>query len=132
MIQWLGYTAFILIVFNAGFYVLFRLVRKSKNRKRQIRYARIAKMLMRVHRKTALAAAVFAAGHSSLALYRYGVNTESLTQLSGILAMLALIVLLSTGWIRNQKATGRRKRSHRYTALGALLVIILHSLISLY
>ncbi|ADI00367.1 hypothetical protein [Salisediminibacterium selenitireducens] len=132
MIQWLGYLALVLIVFNGSFYVLFRIVRKSRNRKRQIRYAKIAKILMRVHRKTAVVAAVFATAHSMLALYRHGVNPESLTQLSGVLAMLALIVLLSTGWIRNQKATGRRKRSHRYTAFGALLVIGLHILISLY
>lgn len=131
MMLFTGYTALLLILFNGGYYLLFFAIRKSRNRKRQVRLALIAKRLMRYHRKIAVVSAMFVTGHVGQAIYQYGLTDLSAVQLTGVIALILYLILLSSGWIRNQKATGRRKRAHRYLALSALVLIMSHVVVSL-
>lgn len=121
-----GYVALFLILFNSGYYMLFRVIRKSRNRQRQIRLAKIAKRLMRYHRKIAVLSALFVILHAGQAIMEFGLTDLRPVQWTGIGAMSVYLILLSSGWIRNQKATGRRKRAHRMMAFSALLIIMIH------
>ncbi|AOM83787.1 hypothetical protein [Salisediminibacterium beveridgei] len=127
MILLTGYIASCLILFNSGYYVLFLLIRKSRNRLRQVRMAKIAKRLMLYHRKIAVLSGVFVVLHAGQAIVAYGLTDLRPVQWTGLAALSFYLVLLSSGWIRNQKATGRRKRAHRMMALSALMLIIIHA-----
>ena len=119
-----GYTALALILINVSLYFLFLWIRKSKNRPLQMKLAKIARIWMKTHRPIAAIAFFILLIHSGIAINKF--ELYSVNVITGLAAGIIFLLLLTSGYIRNQKATGKRKKAHRLTAFIFLFFVILH------
>ncbi|UCZ51992.1 hypothetical protein LGQ02_14175 [Bacillus shivajii] len=79
---------------------------------------------MKLHRPFAIVSFILVVSHLYFAL---SIRAEwNSSYISGMLTTIAFIVLLTSGWIRHKKATGKRRRSHQYTAISFIILLIIH------
>lgn len=119
----LAQVAFILFLVNLNMYFIFLLIRKSKVRNVKIKLARISKQMMRYHIPSAITATGLILFHSTIMLF---VHDWSLKTASGVSAIGALFILLFSGLLRRQKATGMRRRLHYRTAFLFFTFVLVH------
>lgn len=116
-------VAFILFLVNVNMYFIFLLIRKSKVREVKIKLARISKQMMKYHVPLAVSATGLILLHSVI---MFLAQDWSLKAISGIIAILTLIVLLFTGLLRRKKATGLRRRLHYRMAFLFFANVLVH------
>ncbi|WP_280769292.1 hypothetical protein [Salipaludibacillus daqingensis] len=127
LISYVGYMTFFIMLFNISIYGLFLFIRKSKNPLYRKKTAKVARVWMKIHRPAAWLAFFLVFIHGVMALTHF--NLSSFSLLTGIISFFFLLLLMITGWIRNQKATGKRKRFHRYASFIFIIIVIIHIVI---
>jgi uncharacterized membrane protein len=120
-----GYTAVFLVLSNFLMFILFLWIRKSKNRAVQKKVARTARFWMKTHRPFAVAAVFIVIIHF-ISVFQYLNFRENIQAATGLLAAAIFIILFVSGLIRNRKATGRRRKFHRFMAFLFLIMMFLH------
>lgn len=119
-------AAFILFLINLNMYFVFLLIRKSRVRSVKIKLAKVSKRMMKYHISIALTGLLLIISHAGIMLYVKHDHLWTTKQISGVLSAGVLIILLFSGLLRRQKATGRRRRFHYKTAFIFFGLILLH------
>ncbi|MBU9721819.1 MULTISPECIES: hypothetical protein [Bacillaceae] len=121
-----GYLALIAVLLNFSMYFLFLWIKKSRNKVRRKQLASIARKWMKTHRPVALIATLLIFNHGlSVLIYSKGFST-SIPFITGAVTGVVFLILLVTGIFRNQKATGKRRRSHLLMAFIFIIILSLH------
>ncbi|WP_342429419.1 hypothetical protein [Neobacillus sp. FSL H8-0543] len=118
----------LLFFININMYFIFLVIRKTSIRKIKIRLAKFSRVLMKWHIKIAVLGTTVMIGHAAINLYEIGplIGYSHLKLLSGYLSIILLAVTLGAGYRRHKKASGFRKKFHRYTALTFLISFLIH------
>ncbi len=119
-------TAFILFLVNVNMYFVFLLIRKSKVRNVKVRLAKISKTMMKYHIPLAITATLLILTHTAMMINAHSSQLWSVKTAAGALSLSLLAVLLYSGWLRRQKATGKRRKSHYTMAFTFFSFVLLH------
>ncbi|WP_202080572.1 hypothetical protein [Caldalkalibacillus salinus] len=118
---------FLLAFILYGFLVAIRWLPRSRFRYRLVLFTRL---FIRFHISCAIFGLSFLILHISLIHHHYDLHAFSVWKdpklTSGFMAILTLIPLLVTGYLRKQKASGARRRSHRYTGIVFVVAASIH------
>lgn len=131
--QLFAQAALILFIFNVNMYFIFLIIRKTKQRDVKIRLAAFSRYFMKWHIKIVIMATILIVIHASINFIKLGpiIGYEHLKMMLGYTAFLLLIVTLSAGYLRHKKASGRRKKVHRLTAMIFTFLFLIHILLPL-
>lgn len=116
----------ILVLFNINMYFIFLLIRKVKNRKTKITLAKISRVIMRYHVPIAITATSLIVLHITFILMNTSFDTSNIKMWFGLIAATCLLFTLFAGYLRKQKASGRRRKFHIITAFIFLLFVLQH------
>jgi hypothetical protein len=112
--------AFLLYVFLYGISHL----PKSQTRKNLVMFTRI---YIRFHIAIAIIGTIIIVLHATLMLTIIPITSPH--ALTGLLALLGLLTVLITGYLRKRKSSGKRRRFHRYMAFLFIVLVIIHLVI---
>ncbi len=121
-----AYTALVYFILAFILYIFLRLIGKLGRTVTRRRLVTFTRVYIRFHIAVALHGLASILVHISYML-SIGSAQTSTGQL-GLLAVVFLVALLTTGYLRKRKSSGRRRRYHRYTAYLFLLFVLLHML----
>ncbi|WP_249869999.1 hypothetical protein [Oceanobacillus saliphilus] len=122
----LGFIGFMFFLFNWTRNAVFSTIRNIPDRRKKIMLATMSKKVMPFHRWTGMLALLFIFMHAWVIIYRYGFSVQNEKMLSGLLAMITLMLLVATGWMRLIKPTGRLRRLHLRLGMLLFLLLVLH------
>jgi hypothetical protein len=105
---------------------MYSTIRESRDRKKKIKIAQLIKKDMPFHRWTGTAALIIIAGHGSIVIYQFGFQWGNGKMLSGIVAILILMMVVISGWMRRVKPTGKKRMVHLYLGLTLIIAVIVH------
>ncbi|MGM7703580.1 hypothetical protein ACSVDE_17800 [Pseudalkalibacillus sp. Hm43] len=121
-----AYTALVYFILAFILYLFLRMIGKLGRTPARRKLVIFTRVYIRFHVAAGLHGLAAILMHISYML-SIGSAVTSTGQL-GILAVFSLGALLTTGYLRKQKSSGRRRRYHRYTAYLFLLLVLLHIL----
>ncbi|MUK90429.1 hypothetical protein GMD78_18885 [Ornithinibacillus sp. L9] len=124
-----GFIGLCFVLFNWTRHAVFSTIRNTTDRKRKIKLANISKKIMPFHRWIGTSALVIISVHALLVLDLFGFNWRNLKVVSGLLAGLILIAMVTTGWMRLVRPTGRKRKAHLYIGLSLFCFIAIHILL---
>ncbi|MFA1820332.1 hypothetical protein ACDX78_09125 [Virgibacillus oceani] len=122
----LGLLGLMLILFNWTRHAMYSTIRDSPDRKNKIKIAQLIKKDMPFHRWTGTAALLVILMHGSTAIHRFGFQWGNGKFLSGLFASLILAGVVTTGWMRRVRPTGKKRMAHLYLGLSLIFLIIAH------
>jgi hypothetical protein len=96
---------------------------RSELRRKLVTFTRV---YIRFHIAFAIIGIVLIAVHAAMMVFIFPITSKSI---SGFIAILALLSVIFTGYLRKRKSSGLRRRSHRYTAFLLIIAVIIHVLI---
>ncbi|WP_042148819.1 hypothetical protein [Paucisalibacillus sp. EB02] len=123
---WFGLAGALLFLYNWTRNAVFETIRNVPNRKTKVRLARLSKRVVTVHRWTGNIALAAILVHGSLVVYQYGFTIYNNKMLVGVLAFVALVFQITTGWLRLYKPTIKLRYFHLYTGMILFFLIFLH------
>ncbi|MGM8215681.1 hypothetical protein ACLIA0_08890 [Bacillaceae bacterium W0354] len=121
-----GLLGFLLFLFNWTRHAVYSTIRQHPNRRVKIVFAQLSKKVMRFHRWIGSAALIVIIVHGTLIINKYGFYLQHLKMLSGLLALINLFILVTSGWIRFYKPSGLIRKLHLCFGLSLFLLISLH------
>lgn len=101
------------------FVIIIRQLNATSLRRKIVIFTRI---FIRFHIAFALLGLLFILYH----VYFFLPVNHSFVHLSGLLALMTILPLFLTGYLRKRKATGKRKLTHRYAGYLCIASILLH------
>jgi len=121
-----GAFGLFLFLYNWTRHAVFSTIRSSISRKRKIKYAKLSKKVLPFHKYTGSLALLLIIVHASLVVSIFGMELHNFKMLSGFLASLTLLALVTSGWIRWYRTTYLIRIIH--LSLGFLLfaLVVLH------
>ncbi len=129
--QFFAQAAMILFIFNVNMYFIFLIIRKTKQREVKVRLAAFSRYFMKWHIKIAITATILIIFHAWINFFKLGpvIGYEHIKMLLGYTAIIFLTGTLFAGYLRHKKASGRRKKIHRLTAMVFTILFLIHMLI---
>lgn len=124
-----GFIGFLFYLFNWTRNAVFSTIRNVPNRQTKIKLANMSKKIMPYHRWTGTSALVFILIHVYLVFDRYGFSFQNAKMMIGLFALLNLIALVSTGWLRLVKPTGKLRKIHLGLGMALFFFIAFHVLL---
>lgn len=121
-----GLIGVILILYNWTRHAVFSTIRSKISRKRKIKFAQLSKKLLPIHKWTGTTALVVIIIHASIVLYYFGISSINIKMFTGMLAILALIGVVTFGWLRHMRTTVARRYIHWSLAYTLIFLVILH------
>lgn len=121
----LGLLGLFFILLNWNMHAMFSKIRKLKERKDRIRIAKYARKIMPYHMAIGLVGLLFISGHVIFIVNSYRVFIN-LKILSGMLALIALMMVSLSGYLRRIKATKLRRLFHLYSSFILFILIVIH------
>lgn len=120
-----------LFLTNASMYIIFTAIRKTKSRDIKISIVKLSRKIFKFHIPIAITATSLINFHAFIMIFYKGAvkNYFDLSILFGVLAYLLLISTLISGYYRYRRASGLRKKTHRYFALSFVTAFIIHILL---
>ncbi|MDQ0339102.1 hypothetical protein J2S00_001888 [Caldalkalibacillus uzonensis] len=119
-------TALILFLVNVNMYFIFLVIRKSKVRKIKVSLAKISRYMMKAHIPLAVTGTSLILIHAVLMLLYHTLSVIHIKMLSGMAALFVLAGVLSSGYLRHKKASGKRRKWHLVMAFIFMGVAIIH------
>jgi hypothetical protein len=85
---------------------------------------RFTKIYIRFHIALAIMGTLFIMLHAALMLSIIPIHSSK--AITGFLAVIGLLAVLTTGYLRKRRSSGRRRRYHRYAAFVFIAFVIIH------
>lgn len=124
-----GIIGLLLYLYNWTRHAMFSTIRSNIPRKRKIKFAKLSKQKLPLHRWTGTTALIFIIVHAISVINIFGFNIYHLKFLTGFLASLVLLALVLTGWLRLFWPTPLKRQFHLKLGLSLFFLIIVHLLI---
>lgn len=121
-----GALGFILFMFNWLRHAMFATLRSDIPRKRKIRFAKISKWAMPIHRWTGTIALICIIIHASTIFYQFGFQTTNYKMMFGFMAGIMMSIVVISGWIRHMRTTAFKRVIHLSVAFTLFYLIIIH------
>lgn len=121
-----GIIGVFLILFNWTRHAVFSTIRSHPDRATKIKFANLSKKVMPYHRWIGTTALFIIMIHATLVLNRFGFYWQSMKQTSGLVTGLLLASMVTTGWMRLLKPSGKKRMAHLYLGLLLFSMIVVH------
>lgn len=122
----LGGLGITLILYNWTRHAVFSTIRSNISRKRKIKYAKLSKKLLPIHKYTGSSALVVLIIHAGYVLYYFGWQSMNPKMLSGLLAITVLSFVVLFGWLRFIRTTYNRRMIHLILGYCLFVSVVLH------
>src|SRR5690625_3228174 len=124
-----GTLGLFFFLYNWTRHAVFSMIRPDISRERKIKYANLSKKVLPIHKYTGSAALIFIIIHAGFVLSLYGLQLHNIKLMSGILAGLTLIALVTSGWMRWFKTTYLIRMVHLSLGFTLFFFVLLHLLL---
>ncbi|SET67309.1 hypothetical protein SAMN05216389_1207 [Oceanobacillus limi] len=125
----IGFIGLGFFLFNWTRHAVFSTIRETSDRKLKIRLAIMSKKIVPFHRWIGNIALLIILGHAYLVLNLFGFYWSNPKMISGVLALLFLVAMVTTGWMRLIKPTVKKRKAHIYIGMTLFFLITLHIII---
>src|SRR5699024_2409456 len=105
---------------------VFSTIRDSPDRKKKITFASLSKKALPFHKWTGSLAFMLIMAHAAFILSRFGFLWRLPKFASGLAAAIVLAALVTTGWMRLFRPSGKKRMAHIYLGLSMYFLILLH------
>lgn len=124
----LGAIGMLFILYNWMRHAVFTTIRSHISRKRKIKFAAISKKLLPFHKWTGSTALVIILLHVSFVLRHFPFQIHNLKMVSGLFAFIALVGVVTFGWLRHVRTTVARRYIHWTFAYAVIILAVIHVL----
>lgn len=120
-----------LFLTNASMFIIFMTIRKTKSKQVKLFFVKLSRKVFKFHIPIAITATSLVSFHAFVMVFYKGavINYFDLNVMFGVIAYLLLIFTLIAGYYRYRRASGLRKKTHRYLALSFVTAFIIHLLL---
>lgn len=125
----IGGIGYILFLFNWTRHAVFSTLRSNLDRRKKIKFANLSKKVYPFHRWIGTTALMMILLHAILVVQRYGFHLNHSKMLTGICALIILICLVITGWMRLFRPSFKKRIAHLWLGLTLFFVALSHLLI---
>lgn len=129
LVSLMGGFGLLFILFNWTRHAMFSTIRSDIPRSTKIKYAKISKRFLPIHKWTGMTAFIIIIFHAYLAIDLYGFNLGMTKIFSGTFGLIVLCGIVTFGWLRWFKASYIKRIIHLWLGLLLFFVIIVHVLI---
>lgn len=123
---WIGLMGLFFFLFNWTRHAFFSTIRNHPNRQMKIRLARISKKVVPYHRYTGTTALLLVVMHGIFMLHRYGFAYHWLKMWMGLIAAVALLFMVLSGWLRLLWPSVKKRYLHIYLGMSLFFLILIH------
>lgn len=122
-----GGLGLLFIFYNWTRHAVFSTIRSKRvSRVRKIKYAQLSKRLLPLHKWTGTTALILIIIHFSFVISRYGYSFQNTKMLSGTFAIIILILMVTSGWIRFFKTTYFIRILHLTLGFCLFISVVIH------
>lgn len=108
----IGLAGLGVILYNWTRHAVFSAIRTHPNRQTKIKFAQISKKMLPIHKWTGTSSLLLILIHAFLVIKRYGLAVYPLKIITGLFALLVLVLMVSSGWLRWYRTTVNRRYLH--------------------
>lgn len=123
-----GGLGILFILYNWMRHAVFTAIRSNMSRQRKIKLATISKKLLPLHKWTGSTALVLISLHLLFVSRYFPLQIMNIKVFSGLLAFLALIGVVTFGWMRHLRTTVARRYIHWTFAYAVIILAVVHLL----
>lgn len=123
---WIGFLALVLFLSNWTRHAMFSTLRSSIDRKRKIKYANLSKRVLPYHKWVGTAALLAVIIHLTFVMRVYSFQLANLKMLSGLIALMALFLMVLSGWLRLYWPSPLKRVTHLRVGLSLFFLILCH------
>lgn len=124
--QTLAVIAVVLFLINVNMYFVFLIIRKSKAKGVKKTLALFSRKMMKFHVPIAITAVALILIHAMIMISFHPLELLNIKKITGLLAVVVLLVHLYSGWLRRKKASGFRRLFHLRMAFIFLFFFLVH------
>ncbi|WP_163971892.1 hypothetical protein [Oceanobacillus halotolerans] len=121
-----GLLGALFVLFNWTRQAVFSTIRNTPDRNVKIKLASLSKKIVPYHRWVGTLALVIIIIHAILVIHLYGFYWENPTFLSGFVTGIALVGMVTTGWLRLIKPSVKKRRAHIYFGMALFFLLAIH------
>lgn len=126
LVSLIGGLGLLFILFNWTRHAMFSTIRSNIPRQTKIKYAKLSKRVLPIHKWTGMTAFIIIIYHGYLAINLYGFNLGITKIFSGMFGIIVLTGIVIFGWLRWFKASYIKRIIHLWLGLLLFFVIIVH------
>jgi len=125
-----GFLGLLFILFNWTRHAVFSTIRNIPERKTKIKFANLSKKVLPFHRWTGTTALILILIHVTLVFQKYGgFSMQNIKMVSGLVAGVLLLSMVTSGWIRLFNPTVTMRKIHLYIGLTMFFLVTIHLLL---
>ncbi|MFD2132771.1 hypothetical protein ACFSKI_16315 [Pseudogracilibacillus auburnensis] len=121
-----GGFGLLFILYNWTRHAVFSTIRSNISRKRKIKYAKLSKKVLPIHKWTGTTALILILFHIFFVIHYFGFQVTNVKMVSGLLAVITLSLVVITGWMRFIKTTYKRRMIHLTLGFCLFTFVLLH------
>ncbi len=121
-----GALGLFFFLYNWTRHAVFSTIRSNISRNRKIKYARLSKKVLPVHKFTGTLALIFVIFHAGFVVSFFGLQLQNPKLLTGLLAGITMVLLVTSGWIRWLKTTYLIRIIHLTLGFTLFALALLH------
>lgn len=121
-----GFLGFIFFLFNWTRHAVFSTIRDVPNRKTKIKFANLSKKVLPFHKWVGTSALIIIIIHAGFVIYKYGFPWYYGKFLTGVIALIILAGIVTTGWMRLFRPTITKRMLHIYFGVSLFWLIVIH------
>lgn len=124
-----GLLGLFFLMYNWTRHAIFKSIREAKERRIKIKFAKLSKRKLPLHKWTGSLALVLIIFHGVLILKDYGLLLENKKLVAGLISGSVLLLLVASGWLRFIKTTPVRRYVHWGLGFLIFFSVLLHILL---
>lgn len=121
-----GGIGMLFILYNWMRHAVFTTIRSNISRKQKIKFATISKKLLPFHKWTGSAALVIILLHVLFVFRYFPFQINNFKMVSGLFAFIALVGVVTFGWIRHVRTTVVTRYIHWTFAYAVIILAVIH------
>lgn len=121
-----GGAGILFILYNWMRHAVFTTIRSNISRQRKIKLANISKRLLPFHKWTGSIALILISCHILFVLRYFPLQMANIKMMSGLLAFVALVGVVTFGWLRYIRTTVARRYIHWTFAYAVIILAVIH------
>ncbi|MBO1001608.1 hypothetical protein [Pseudogracilibacillus auburnensis] len=121
-----GGFGLLFVLYNWTRHAVFSTIRSNISRKRKIKYAKLSKKVLPIHKWTGTTALILILFHIFFVIHYFGFQVTNVKMVSGLLAVITLSLVVITGWMRFIKTTYKRRMIHLTLGFCLFTFVLLH------
>lgn len=125
----IGFIGLLFILFNWTRHAVFSTIRTTPDRQRKIKFANLSKKVVHIHKWTGSTALIIIILHAIFTWQHFGFYFKNIKVLSGLVTVLVLAAVVTTGWMRRYRPTLRKRYFHLFLGMSMFFLIVIHILL---